>query len=311
MFKVGERFKARMEGYTIDAEVTKNGIMMSGVKLLTGEGIHIIGQGQYVPSVGKYRKIPFERVDVMFGNQLGSLVQNPFTKEWWLLDSSGSTWIVPLNHYKPVICHKQKWICFIIPKNGCSSILKSALWYDGLIDEEALKDENHIWNSNYMPKVCERLMEYTETTNIDELYPDYKKFIVLGNEKERLMRWMNWMNKRQYNKFYSYDASDVDLAEEMLWSLDLLTQNPFVCDQHVLPQNVFIEQYSKVYKGMDKVERVDLKDLPEWYQKSFGAPLIKNNVSSAKDKRFIYDYLSVELKMSITLWEVNNRLHEK
>lgn len=283
----------------MDGIVTLKGILVPSKSNI----LSIIGDDCYVPVVGKYRGMEIEKINVLFGKQLGSLVKNPITGEWWVLDHYGSPWIIGDNHYRPIICHKQKWICFIIPKNGCSSIVKSAHYYDGDLTDEEFKSDMFIWDARFTERNERRKMEYHEVKMIDSAYSDYKKFIVLTDEKDRVMRWINWNSKHQYNKFYSYGLSDDDLLEEFFWSMKFIAfANPNVCDQHLLPQRCFIEKWNILYENMKDVEVVQLSELPVWYEKAFGSPLIKNNVTSPSEKRYDWNRLTDNQRQQILDW---------
>lgn len=71
--------------------------------------------------------------------------QNPITGQWWMLRDSdicptiSKTFEVPTRF---VVCHKLKYVSLIIPRNGCSSLITSALYYDNKIDAEFVKQMN-------------------------------------------------------------------------------------------------------------------------------------------------------------------------
>lgn len=244
-----------------------------------------------------------DRLEVLYGIEPGSLLRNPVTGEWWALNQYGSPWIVAENHYRPIICHAHKWICFIIPKNGCSSVLKSALYYDGMLSTEEYKGSKFIWDGCFTERNESKKLEYLETMSIDTMYPDYKKFVVLCDERDRVMRWMNYLNKARYARYYSYELDDKSLADEMLWSMRTVAfSNRYSCDQHILPQSVFLYRYKEIYKGMDEVERVQLSELPEWYERNFGEPLVKNNISDPASKRFHFENLTASQQEIIEKW---------
>lgn len=238
---------------------------------------------------------------VLGQNDYRQLRQNPATKEWWLLDSIGTPFIVPKNHYLPFFCTKHKWVSYVIGKNGCASLLKSALWYDGDITLQQKNDNKFVWE-HYMQECGKHRVGYLQAKNIPK---DFKKFIVLSDPIERVVRWMNWVYRFKYNKWYTYDQPKEKLVEELIWSLQLTTKHPFKSDSHVLPQSEFIKNITKLFYDGDsalfdkEVERVDLKNLQEFYRDTFGEPFVLNNISKPEDRVFSVSDLTPELVASL------------
>lgn len=192
-------------------------------------------------------------------------------------------WFVRAN-----ICHKLKFISFIISKNGCSSILKTSMVHDGTYD--TIQDHSFIWNN---PQYC---FEKNVIQNIAKChaYPDYIKFVVLEDPFKRFLRWLNWSWKNKYNKYYNFNLSKEDFIKEHLWSLPYITRELVCCDEHVIQQEKYFEHIRK--EGFEPLV-VQLSDLPIFFKNQFGVELIKNNVSSPSERIFTKeDFTEDQLK---------------
>lgn len=223
--------------------------------------------------------------------------RNPVTNEWWLLDSDRTPFIVAMNYYRPVYCGKHKWMCHTIGKNGCASLIKSALWYDGRMTEEQRDGNEFVWGD--YPSLCSGQKLTFDMTKMS-LPEDWKKFIVVSPPLERFARWVNWVLKNRYNKYYSFDLPKDKFLDEVVWSYPLVTSHFLKCDPHALSQETFIERIVQMYYGGDRerfnreVERVELKDLKEFYLDTFKEPLILNNVSRPEER--VYSAKDIEDK---------------
>lgn len=52
------------------------------------------------------------------------------------MDECKSPFFVHFGHrYNLLFCKKGNYVCHVVPKNGCASILKTILWEDGKITE--------------------------------------------------------------------------------------------------------------------------------------------------------------------------------
>lgn len=117
-------------------------------------------------------------------------------------------------------------MCHSIGKNGCASVLKTILWEDGKITKEEKEGDDFVWvkfNSK-VPRVYD-LSSY-----------EGKRFIVLSDENRRIVRWMNWLNNSRYCPYFSFNLSDEQLVDELLWGYSYLALNhAFRVDSHCLP----------------------------------------------------------------------------
>lgn len=229
----------------------------------------------------------FHVIAVVINNNFGKLIYNPISDNYWFCNMVGCPWITPNNIYYPIKCETLNYIGFPIPKNGCSCILKSALYYDTFISNEAAKSEKFIWeDANIYSNVR---MKVNSRENFIDNYKNYKKFIVIQPENERFIRFLNWSHKRRYNTYYNFDLSLENSKKEHEWALPLITIDPYCSDQHAITQSVHIKQYIDLFYAGDKkafdkdVEKVQLKDLPEWFSNTFGKPMITNNIDKPED----------------------------
>lgn len=123
---------------------------------------------------------------VDYQNQVYRLEYNPISKNYWFMYLNKTPFIRGCWFVRANICHKLKFISFIIGKNGCSSILKTSMVHDGTYD--TIQDHSFIWNN---PQYC---FEKNVIQNIAKChaYPDYIKFVVLEDPFKRFLRWLNW-----------------------------------------------------------------------------------------------------------------------
>lgn len=241
----------------------------------------------------------------IYNNTQLSLHRNPATGEWWLMNGDGLPRIIPKNYYYAMKCGRQGWLTFPVPKNGCASLLKSALHYDGQLTTAETKGDEFAWAAfNQKRRAVEIPLERFKATR-EALLESHRAFIVSSPERERVLRWMNWVNTNRYNKFYTYDLPPEKLAEEILWSHAFVTKDPYICDPHAVSQRVFRQRFADILfdgdrEGFDKrVETVELKDLPSFYRDAFGAELVKNNITPEARKIFKWDSLSPQIQQKI------------
>lgn len=241
---------------------------------------------------------PDGSIAIRMGSNLSYLVQNPFTKEYILTDSNKIPYLYVANHYEIVKCDKLKYIGFMIAKNGCSCLLKSALVYDGIMENT---EDRFIWEvvneKGYRNQV---VFQGERAKQIIENYKDYKKFIVLQDEKERFMKYINWTHKNKYNTLFDLNLSKHDSLMEHIWGQRLFANHTWVCDPHAISQNRYLKEFVRQYFGGDKekfmneVETVHLDDLKTWFEKQFGVPMIMNNIDSEEDKIYKLEELTKE-----------------
>lgn len=261
----------------------------------------LVEDGLFIPSIQRTLEVvdeDDEGINVIYEKNHLKLVENPVTREWWLLDGNGAPRIIPKNNFRPLVCKNLKWIALPIPKNGCASLLKSALYYDNYITEPERSDNEMAWVAFNKKRSLVELPYYKARDGGMLTDGTHKVFMVVSDERSRLLRWMNWQNTNRYNKFYSYDLPTEKLVDELLWSRRFITKGFYTCDQHALSQKVFTDRFCELYFKGDKelfersVERVDLKELPEFFLKNFGKQLVKNNVTPENKKRFRWEELT-------------------
>lgn len=225
---------------------------------------------------------------VDYQNQVYRLEYNPISKNYWFMYLNKTPFIRGCWFVRANICHKLKFISFIISKNGCSSILKTSMVHDGTYD--TIQDHSFIWNN---PQYC---FEKNVIQNIAKChaYPDYIKFVVLEDSFKRFLRWLNWSWKNKYNKYYNFNLSKEDFIKEHLWSLPYITRELVCCDEHVIQQEKYFEHIRK--EGFEPLV-VQLSDLPIFFKNQFGVELIKNNISSPSERIFTKeDFTEDQLK---------------
>lgn len=268
----------------------------------------IRNDGVFVPAINKSLEVvgeDEEGIGVIYEKHHLKLIENPVTGEWWLMNGDGSPRIVPKNNFRPLVCKAHGWVTLPVPKNGCASLLKTALHYDNYITDAETKSNEMAWVAFDKKRSLVEVPYYEVKESGILSNGSFKVFIVVSDERSRLLRWMNWQNTNRYNKYYTYSLPPEKLADEMLWSRKFITRGLCGCDQHALGQKVFVERFRDMFFNGDQalfdrcVERVDLKELPDFYIKSFGKPLIKNNVTPDAKKIFRWESLTAAQREAI------------
>lgn len=117
------------------------------------------------------------------------LVYCPITQEYWLMDDKKTPCITSKPYiYRPLQCQHDNYICHTISKNGCASVLKSILWADGKISKAEKVSNAFIWAS---------YRDYPYYQGDIDAYGG-TRFIALQPEKDRIIRWANWLNTNRY-----------------------------------------------------------------------------------------------------------------
>lgn len=240
-------------------------------------------------------------------NTRHKLVHNPVSGNWHLADASGRLGVWNGNYCQIVKCDDLKYICFIISKNGCSCILRSALEYDGLFGDTS--EDKFIWHqtaiANYWCNGTLFRGESARKVLDDPRYKDYKRFIVLQDERERFIKFINWTHKRRYNPYVDLSLSREDSFREHVFLHPYFSRDTYVCDQHALPQGKHVDAcITQLYGGdvarfWSEVEPVGLDDLREWFCDTFGRPMLMNNIDSEEDKLYRLDTLSDGQRFSL------------
>lgn len=235
------------------------------------------------------------------------LVHNPVSGNWHLADASGRLGIWNGNYCQIVKCDALKYICFIISKNGCSCILRSALEYDGLFGNTS--DDKFIWHQTAAAHYwCDGTLFRGDSARKmldDPRYKDYKRFIVLQDERERFIKFINWTHKRRYNPYVDLSLSREASFREHVFLHPYFSHDTYVCDQHALPQGRHVDAFIVQLYGGDAsrfwrdVEPVGLDDLREWFGDTFGKPMLMNNIDSEEDKLYRLESLSDGQRFSL------------
>lgn len=254
-----------------------------------------INENTIIPVLGTD---PDGSIAVKMDNSLSYLVHNPYSNEYILTNSNKVPYLYVANHYEIVKCDKLKYIGFMIAKNGCSCLLKSALVYDEIMKNE---DDRFIWEvvneKGYRNQV---VFNGERARQVLENYKDYKKFIVLQDEKERFMKYINWTHKNKYNTLLDLNLSKHDSLMEHIWAQKLFAKDRWVCDPHAISQDQYLHEFVRQYFDNDKekfekeVEIVALDNLKTWFEKQFGVPMIMNNIDSEEDKIYKLEDLTIE-----------------
>lgn len=217
-------------------------------------------------------------------------------------------WLDPSLKLKPTdppfelhFSKKQKYVSCVISKNGCSSILASILKYD-FEEQFEIKENEKIWRRAdlWKPNLSDfRLFIYenTDTTS----FSDYKVFLVLRDPFDRFVSFINNSYKEaEYN--YLFDKSltpqkYVDSVLKMFPHMIDYTRKDKRYDKHAISQRVYFEKYCQIFG--DRLEVVMIDNLPEYYEQLSGHPLLKNNVTGAKEKVCTRDSLTDKQKTLI------------
>lgn len=206
------------------------------------------------------------------------------------------------NHIQIIKCDSLKYIAFPIAKNGCSCLIKSALVYDGI---DTAENNDFIWQ-NYS-KTSKMTFFGGEARAIlnNEKYKNYKRFIVLQDEQERFIKYINWTHKNKYNKMFDLSLPKHESFMEHIWMQKIMTAHPYIYDQHAASQKLHIKEFIRqLYEGDEEkfnqeVERVHLDNLKDWFQDQFGKPMIMNNIDSEDDKIYKLNELNTEERKAL------------
>lgn len=214
----------------------------------------------------------------------GFMLYNPVSDNYWFTRINKVP-NVQINHaFRTCFCRSLKYRSFMIPKCGSSSIVASTLVYDKLVDQSRLKDSGGIaWEScPESEKVIQRLC-LIENMDLDSKV--LKHFTVVDEPLKHFTRWVNYTWTKGYNKYFNRELSDEKYIDELLWALPYITSYKPDMDEHVVLQSRHIEQSDKFNFNP---EYVKLSRLPQYYEKNFGKPLLKSNVTKV-EKRFTDD----------------------
>lgn len=214
-------------------------------------------------------------------------MQNPVTRELWVLDRTGA----PLKYtkrderYKVGVCRTLRCTFPIVSRNGCSSLVKTALVADGLMDES---DTRFVWSTRVfggavLPPARGCVLDGVE---------DYRRFVVVDDERRRTFRWVDHVLRHGLCPYLRRpgELSREDHLREALWAGPILFGDPWANDQHAIPQKLYLERLERyALKGgaaLESFERVPLENLADWFAEAFGRPLVKNNVTPAAKRIF-------------------------
>lgn len=237
-------------------------------------------------------------VDYITGHK-GYLVKDMYAHRYALADGEKR---LPVNNYDfcmIVKCDLLKYVCFIIPKNGCSCILASALKYDYGISTPG----KHVWGVSVQNCVVPSAV--ASALFSQGRYDGYKKFIVVQDEYERFIRFINWTHKAKYNKFLDLSLTKHDSFMEHLALYPYMSRDMQSGDEHSVPQNLYIDTaVARMYAGNRTmwdadVERVMLSDLKGWFENTFNAPMVMNNIDRPKDELFKLEDLTEEERSAL------------
>lgn len=229
-------------------------------------------------------------------------VYNPWQNVFILCNEAKVPNIYIDNHIQIIKCDSLKYIAFPISKNGCSCLMKSALVYDGLDNGE---NDHFVWmNYSNTSKMC----FYDGAARVilnDEKFKDYKRFIVVQDEHERFIKYINWTHKNKYNKLFDLSLPKHESFMEHIWFQKIMAAHPYIYDQHAVSQKFHIKEIIRqLYKSNSErfnqeVEQVQLDNLKDWFQNQFGKPMIMNNIDSEDDKLFKLDELNTEERKAL------------
>lgn len=287
------------------------GDLYGGSKLIMSHNGNVVARLSVLAQGDGWMKCLMNReFSIMFHFQ-----QNPITGQWWMLRDSdicptiSKTFEVPTRF---VVCHKLKYVSLIIPRNGCSSLVSSALYYDNKIDAEFVKQMNEKRHQIWLYKKGDKKLVNAvrvPVTEIEEIengkYKDYKKFIVVDDERHRYVRWMNRLLSNHYNPQVDYDLSDDKLFDELTWMYQYCNGKGSIyqCDEHAMPIRRYKEIASKTFKDSDffsrEFEEVELKNLRTWFKDNFDAPMIENNVSTPEERKWKWEEFTDEQQAAI------------
>lgn len=228
-------------------------------------------------------------VKVEYNGLPHTLVWNPYAELYWIVPMDGECYPHDVRYIRAVKCDKLKFICFIIPKNACTSVLSSALYYDSYPDYKG-------WVSPYKDK-C---LIYPEDYN-KEKYKNYKHFIILENDIRRFIRTINFEISVGWLDFYwSNNMSNDKILKERLWGIKYFKKDEHLVRQEDYVENIIKEFFNNSTEEFEKtVEIVALQNFPDWFKKTFGVERLKRNVSKESVKRFFWDKMSTEQKNNI------------
>lgn len=235
------------------------------------------------------------------GNTTRYLINNRISDRYMLTDPAKRLPVRIFNFCQVIKCDSLKYICFIISKNGCSCILKSALEYDGI---QKIPENSFAWEAVYYDSngkaPCVHIGYDIKTLLESDKFKDYKKFIILQDEHERFMKFINFSHKKHYNKYVNMTLDKDASFDEHIFLYPYFTKSIFACDQHALSQRAHImEVIRQVYGGdqdrfMDDVEFVHLDNLKDWFKDAFGKDMLLNNMDSKWDMKYSLESLSKE-----------------
>lgn len=240
-------------------------------------------------------------------NWEGFMLYNPVSDNYWLTRLNKAPHVMMNHAFRTCFCKSLRYRAFMIPKCGSSSIVASTLVYDGLVEPSRVADPSGMsWeNCRESEAIIQRLC-LIQNMEVDKAA--LKHFTVIDSPLKHFLRWMNYTWTKGYNKYLNRELSDEKYIDELLWALPYITRYKPDMDEHVVLQSTHIEQSDRF--GFDP-EYVKLTMLPQFYEKNFGKPLIRSNVTKAK-KRFTADSLNREqMERVMEYLEPDFLLHER
>lgn len=224
-----------------------------------------------------------------WGAEVLHLLRSP-SGLWYLMCDAGGfpvAGIDPMPSYRLLACRRLRWLALVVAKNGCSSLLASALAAEGLVPREDLeKLENPAWG--LCDKDGVRLHDGLiarpgcEAAALAEAAScNWRIFRVTSPETERAVRWADMMVTR-WRHYGNLDRLERKAAADtLLWLRDYAdgVRSEFFMDEHVIHPALSLARLRRDTDFAGKFEEVPLRSLAEWYGDSFGEPLVRNNVS--------------------------------
>lgn len=209
------------------------------------------------------------------------MLYNPVSDNYWLTRVNKAPQVMMNHAFRTCFCRRLRYRAFMVPKCGSSSIVASTLVYDGMVEPSRVAAEDGIsWES--CPEAELIIQRLCTVRNMNADRAALKHFTVLDEPMRRFMRWVNYTWTKGYNRYLNRKLDDFHYIEELLWALPYITRYKPDMDEHVVLQSVHAAEAERFDF---RPEWVKLSRLPQFYEKAFGKPLIKSNVTKV-EKRF-------------------------
>lgn len=199
----------------------------------------------------------------------------------------------------------------LVSRNANTSVVLSGMYAEGHTDLENYPNEKFLWHDEELNKILKEKGYLKKLSEIN--HKNYKHhYLIFDDPYKRYIRALNKIlvedSLFKVDEHLKKKGKEKEFIDEMLYFSDLAENDEhFIWERHIGLQDSFMRVCERKYPIWEVIK---LKEVGEWWEKTFNSKWLRNNISRDNQKRIkLEDFTSSQrekldkyLERDVKIW---------